>query len=105
TPTGACTDKAGNTSSSSSFPLKFDDTAPAVSVGASRTPDSNGWYNHAVTISWAGSDAPSGVASCTSPFSYHGPDSGNAVPGGTCTDQAGNSASASLPLQFDATAP
>jgi len=105
TPTGTCIDKAGNTSSSISFPLKFDDTAPAVTASASRTPDANGWYNHAVTISWAGSDALSGVASCTSPLSYNGPDSGNAVPSGTCTDQAGNSASSSLPLKFDATAP
>jgi hypothetical protein len=105
TPSGACTDKAGNTSSSISFLLKFDDTAPAVVASASRSPDANGWYNHAVTISWAGSDALSGVASCTSPLSYNGPDSGNAVPSGTCTDQAGNSASASLPLKFDATAP
>jgi hypothetical protein len=105
TPSGACTDKAGNTSSSVSLALKFDDTAPTVAASAARGPDVNGWYNHAVTVSWAGSDSLSGLASCTAPLSYNGPDSGNAAPSGTCTDQAGNSAAASFPLKFDATAP
>jgi hypothetical protein len=105
-PSGNCSDKAGNTSSSVSFPLKFDDTAPSVTPSAARGPDTNGWYNHAVTISWAGSDSLSGLASCTSPLNYNGPDSGSAAPSGTCTDNAGNiSASAPFPLKFDGTAP
>src|SRR5262245_36491876 len=105
-PTGTCTDQAGNTSSSLSFPLKFDDTAPSVSASADRSPDVNGWYNHAVTISWAGADSFSGLASCTAPLNYNGPDSGSAAPSGTCTDNAGNtSGSVSFPLKFDDTPP
>ena len=105
-PSGTCTDKAGNTSSAVSFPLKFDDTAPSVSASAGRGPDVNGWYNHAVTISWAGSDSMSGLASCTAPLTYSSPDSASAAPSGTCTDNAGNtSAGVAFPLKFDATAP
>jgi hypothetical protein len=58
--------------------VKRDATAPTVSGGsASRGPDRNGWYNHAVGISFNGTDATSGIASCTS-ASYGGPDSGSA---------------------------
>jgi hypothetical protein len=105
-PAGTCTDQAGNTSSTVNYALKFDDTAPAVTASATRGPDSNGWYNHAVTISWSGTDATSGVASCTSSVNYNGPDSANAAPSGSCTDQAGNTSSAvPFPLKFDSNAP
>jgi large repetitive protein len=106
-PGAACTDRAGN-SASTSFPLKYDSTAPvADSAAPGRSPDVNGWYNHQVTINWSGSDATSGPVSCTSQ-SYNGPDGGSVAPSGTCSDQAGNtSAPLTLPtsIQFDATAP
>jgi hypothetical protein len=103
--TGTCTDKAGNTSAAVTLPLKYDGTAPAVTPATGRRPDSNGWYNHPVDISWSGTDATSGVASCSPKVTYRGPDSGAAAPSGSCTDKAGNAASASLPLAYDATAP
>ena len=59
----------------------------------------NGWYKATVTISWAATDAASGVAGCTSPQTYSGPDSGGAVASGTCTDQAGNAATVAFPLK------
>src|SRR6185295_8249949 len=40
---GNCTDKAGNPTSSS-FPLKYDATAPTVTATPGRAPDQNGWY-------------------------------------------------------------
>ena len=64
----------------------------------------NGWYNHAVGISWGGSDATSGIASCTS-VTYGGPDGASAAVGGGCTDKAGNTASSPVAISFDATAP
>jgi hypothetical protein len=71
--------------------IKIDADPPTgVSAAAGRTPDHNGWYNHTVGVTWSGSDATSGIASCTS-ISYSGPDSGTATANGTCTDQAGNS--------------
>src|SRR5436190_586661 len=51
--TGSCTDKAGNTTSRT-FGLKYDGSAPSVSATAARTPDSNGWYNRALNVSFAG---------------------------------------------------
>src|ERR671935_27129 len=105
TPSGTCADRAGNTSSAVSFSLKFDDTAPAVSVGAGRGPDGNGWDNHAVTVTWSGSDAVSGLDACSSLVTYSGPDSASASVPGSCSDKAGNTTSTTFPLKFDATAP
>jgi hypothetical protein len=102
---GSCRDKAGNQSTLSSFALKYDATKPSASAAPSRGTDSNGWYNHALTVSFSGSDATSGIAVCSAPKNYSGPDNGSASVSGTCTDNAGNSASASFALSYDATAP
>ena len=94
---------AGNVGSGG-FALNYDATAPSASVSATRGPDSNGWYNHPVEIAASGTDATSGIAGCTS-ASYAGPDSGSATVGATCSDRAGNSATATMSLQYDSTAP
>jgi hypothetical protein len=104
TRSGACTDKAGN-SSSDDVVVRYDATAPTVDAPSpGRDPDQNGWYNHPVRIDWSGSDPTSGIASCTS-RTYGGPDDANADPVGTCTDAAGNSASRDFSLEYDATGP
>jgi hypothetical protein len=103
TVSGSCTDNAGNVGASS-LPLKYDATPPVTVAAASRAADANGWYNHALTVSFAGSDVTSGIASCSS-AGYSGPDSGSAAVGGSCTDKAGNVGASSLPLKYDATAP
>jgi hypothetical protein len=102
--TGACLDKAGNRGMKS-FPLKYDDTGPAVSAVATRGPDANGWYNHPLAVSFAGSDTASGVQSCMPAQGYEGPDSVFAVVTGTCVDKAGNVGLGSLGLKYDSTAP
>jgi len=85
--------------------LKRDGTPPQITgVSPSRSPDSNGWYNHPVTITWNGTDATSGLAGCSS-STYSGPDSGAGSRKGTCTDNAGNVASSSFALKYDATPP
>ena len=104
TATGTCTDKAGNTSTSTSFGFKYDDTLPSVSATPARGPDHSGWYNHPVGISWSGTDATSGIDSCTS-LSYSGPDSANASASGSCTDKAGNTAQVPFPLSYDDAVP
>jgi hypothetical protein len=89
------------------FDVKRDATPPALSGGSpDRGPDSNGWYNHPVGINFNGTDATSGIASCSGP-SYGGPDTASASFSGTCTDNAGNtSAPASFgPIRYDATPP
>ena len=42
---------------------------------------------------------------CTAPVRYAGPDTGGGTITGTCTDQAGNQASATFPLKYDSTPP
>src|SRR5919201_799800 len=85
--------------------IKIDATPPTgVTAGLSRSADFNGWYNHAVGISWRGSDATSGMAGCTS-RTYSGPEGAGARVSGGCTDRAGNTSVAPVALNYDATAP
>lgn len=103
---GTCVDRAGN-SRSGSFGLAYDASAPAATVAASRGPDAGGWYNHALTVTFA--QAPgdlSGPGSCRAPVDYSGPDTATASVAGTCTDRAGNtSGSVSLSFKYDDTPP
>lgn len=88
------------------FPLdiSIDKTAPAVHPVPARPPDANGWYNHPFGVSFAGSDATSGLYECSS-ATYSGPDNGNASVAGTCTDNAGNVGHAAYGFSYDATPP
>jgi hypothetical protein len=93
-------------SAAKSARVRIDATAPAATAASpARPPDAAGWFNHAVTVTWAGTDATSGIASCTS-TEYGGPDSLTASVAGTCRDRAGHE-SAPLPfaLSYDATPP
>jgi hypothetical protein len=103
---GTCADIAGNTSAAKSFSFKYDDTPPTVTAAASRSPDDNGWYNQPVGISWSGTDATSGIDSCSAPLTYSGPETKNASSAGSCTDEAGNMGTpAPLSIKYDATPP
>lgn len=85
--------------------VRRDGTAPAVTATPARGPDANGWYNRPVAIAFSGSDALSGIASCTNP-TYGGGDGASVSVSGTCTDNAGNtSAPYSYALKYDATPP
>jgi hypothetical protein len=105
---GSCTDVAGNQSASvASSAIDYDATAPVnVSGTLARAADHNGWYNAAVNYSFSGNDATSGIAAngCSSGI-YSGPDGTGLTVGGSCTDRAGNSASATFAFKYDATAP
>ena len=102
---GTCRDNAGNVSGASSWSLKYDATAPSVSAAADRAADGAGWYNHSVTVTFAGSDATSGIDSCTAPATYAGPDAESTSLAGSCVDHAGNRSNGSLQLKYDGTAP
>jgi hypothetical protein len=86
--------------------IRVDRTPPEVTGAApERPPDSADWYTAPVLVGFAGTDATSGVATCTS-LTYSGPDADPAGVPGSCTDVAGNeSAPFTLPLRFDATPP
>jgi hypothetical protein len=86
--------------------IRIDRTPPAnVTAAASRPPDAGGWYTRPVDLAWSGTDALSGIESCTT-LSYAGPDTAAAAPPGACRDRAGNvSATVPFTLAYDATAP
>ena len=90
---------------SASVRIRVDRTPPSVAAAAERPPDANGWYNHPLTVSFSARDATSGVASCSPPVRYAGPDAGNASVAGLCSDQAGNVATTTVPFSYDATPP
>ncbi len=103
--TGTCRDNAGNVSAPTSLAIKYDATAPSATGAAARAPDAAGWFNHAVAVSFTGTDATSGIASCAGSTTYAGPDTDGASLAGSCIDEAGNSAPASVALKYDATPP
>ena len=86
--------------------IKIDQTPPAgVLATAQRPPDHGAFYTAPLAVAWSGTDATSGIASCTT-TNYAGPDATTAAPTGTCRDRAGNaSAPVPLPFSYDATAP
>jgi hypothetical protein len=100
---GSCTDYAGNTTSRA-FALRYDETAPTLTASPSRPPDSNGWYTRALTVSFSGSDATSGVEGCSS-AGYSGADDATATVTGSCRDAAGNVRGGSYSFRYDATDP
>lgn len=103
--TGTCRDNAGNVSAAGSFGLKYDATPPTITPTPARAPNAQGWYSKPVSVAFAGTDPTSGIASCTPPVRYKGPDNGAAMLTGSCTDQAGNTATATFALKYDSTPP
>jgi hypothetical protein len=102
---GTCVDNAGNRGTGG-FELKYDATAPSVEAKPDRPPDANGWFRRAVTVSFVGSDALSGVDSCAAPVLYSGPDVPKTSLSGTCSDKAANkSSAASFELRYDTKPP
>ena len=85
--------------------IGIDWTPPAVvSFNPDRPPDHNGWFNHPVGLAFQGTDAVSGIASCSSTV-FGGPEGQGVLVGGACTDHAGHSAAGALPINYDATPP
>ena len=65
-----------------------------VTATPARAPDSNGWYNHSLAVSFSGTDGTSGIESCVPPQNYSGPDDADASVSGSCRDRAGTRPSA-----------
>jgi hypothetical protein len=86
-------------------PSHADTTPPTISGSAAPPANANGWNDTPVTVSFACSDAGSGIASCTSPTTLSDEGATQSVTG-TATDNAGNSASATVgPIRIDLTSP
>jgi hypothetical protein len=102
---GSCTNDAGLSANATDLNVKLDKTAPTVQITPSRLADHNGWYNHALSFTNPGTDSTSGIASCTTPAAYSGPDNASASVNATCTDKAGNVGNGSFNFQYDSTPP
>jgi hypothetical protein len=102
---GTCTDEAGNRSAPFGYGLNFDETAPIVTAARTdRPPDHGTWFTAPVRLAVEATDATSGLAECPT-VTYGGPDSASVSLIGTCRDNAGNAASRTFALSFDATPP
>jgi len=102
---GSCQDAAGNSASAMVGGINIDKTPPSVTGMANRAPDSEGWYNHTLTVTWSGTDALSGISDCDAASNYDGPDSATGSVSGSCRDKAGNVGNGSLNFKFDKTLP
>ena len=101
--TGAAVDKAGNTATTSAT-INLDKTSPTITASITPPPNAAGWNNSNVTVTFTCSDAISGIYSCPGPVQVTTEGSGQAI-SGTATDKAGNSASTSITVNIDKTAP
>jgi hypothetical protein len=101
----SCWAKSDGGDQSQSVTIRVDKTAPTVAAIPERPADANGWYNRPVAVSFPGTDATSGVASCSAPATYSSPDNFLALVAGSCTDKAGNTNGASFSFKYDATPP
>jgi hypothetical protein len=105
TVSGTCTDNVGF-SASASLRIKYDGSPPEVTAAAERPADADGWYNHPVKVTFTGKDGASGIAECTEPVTYAGPDAVPAKVVGQCRDNAGHvGAPFTFELKYDSTKP
>jgi hypothetical protein len=102
---GMAVDNAGNSASDIVEDIDVDLTAPSVSASASPAANASGWNNTDVTVTYSGTDDLSGLASCDAPTVLSSEGTGQSATG-SCTDLAGNSASATVSgINIDKTAP
>lgn len=87
---GTARDRAGNLATAS-VTINLDKTAPVVTATRAPQADANGWVSEAVTVSFAATDALSGVApSSLTPDITYTTDRTNTTATGRATDLAGN---------------
>jgi hypothetical protein len=99
---GTATDNAGNSATDTAL-VSIDKTDPTITAQVDR-PANAGWYDDDVTVSFAASDALSGVSSRTGDKVLG--EGADQSASGTATDAAGNTASASVSgINVDKTAP
>lgn len=84
--------------------IGVDNDPPVITATGAPEPNPAGWNNSNVTVSFDCSDAISGIATCSDPVSVDA-EGANQTVTGTATDNAGNSATASLDLSIDKTPP
>lgn len=101
--TGTAEDRAGNSASESAV-LNIDRTPPQITAATKTAPNSNGWFGGDVSVSFTASDALSGLA-FTTPETLVSSEGAKQDIVGTAKDKADNSATASVIVNIDKTAP
>jgi hypothetical protein len=104
--TCSATSADGTLSSTNSVTVYRDATAPTASATRAPAPNAYGWNNTDVTVTFSGTDANSGIASCTAPITRSTNGAGQTA-SGNCTDVAGNVSSTVTVnnINIDKTAP
>lgn len=98
-------DLAGNVATATINGLNLDFTAPTIIGLTDRAPNAAGWFNAPVTVSFACTDALSGVADCTGESTLRDEGIGQMV-AGSASDLAGNRATGAVTgIKIDLTAP
>jgi len=82
----------------------IDTTPPTITAAVSPLPNGVGWNNGDVTVTFTCMDTLSGIVSCPTPATVT-TEGANQLISGTATDGAGNSASTSVIVNLDKTAP
>ncbi|MEV4706345.1 Neogenin [Actinoplanes sp. NPDC049316] len=101
--TGTAVDKAGN-SASTSVTLNVDQVAPEITATVLGDANADGWYRTAPTVHFTCTDGGSGVKACPADVKVDG-EGANLPVTGTATDKAGNTATTSLTVNVDRSAP
>jgi PKD repeat protein len=84
--------------------IGVDDDLPTIAASQDPPPNAAGWNNTDVTLSFTCGDSTSGIASCPDAVIVTTESAGQVV-SGTAVDQAGNTATTSITLNVDKTAP
>ncbi|HEX8866103.1 MAG TPA: hypothetical protein VF821_10650, partial [Lentzea sp.] len=101
TATGTATDAAGNSATASATGINVDKTPPSLTG----TPNTTGWSREDVTVTWACTDGGSGVTGSPAPSTVTG-EGANLSASASCTDKAGNTATATVSgIRIDRAAP
>jgi hypothetical protein len=100
---GTAADRAGNTASTS-ITLNIEKTPPSITGLAVPPPNGAGWNNSDVTVSFICGTSISGGVQCPNPKVVSTEGAHQAI-SGTVTDNAGNSATASVSVSLDKTPP
>ncbi len=81
-----------------------DNDPPSITAAVNPPPNTAGWNNTNVTVTFTCADTTSGIATCPSPVLVD-TEGANQVVSGTAVDRAGNTASTSVTLNIDKTRP
>ena len=101
--TGTAVDAAGN-SKTIDVPVQIDLTDPFIVTAADQAVSADGWAHGNVMFSFTCGDSVSAVGQCSSPVTLLA-SGGEQTVSGTAVDLAGNSATSSRTIRFDASAP